>query len=72
VDRIHKVILEEKSRKKAVLLVSTELTELFELCDRIAVMYQGKLMGVFQNGEKTTAEIGLLMAGISKQQEVQA
>lgn len=71
VDRIHKVILEEKARKKAVLLVSTELSELSELCDRIAVMYRGQLMGVFRNGEKTTAEIGLLMAGVS-QQEVQA
>ncbi len=72
VDRIHKVILEEKEHQKAVLLVSTELTELFELCDRIAVMYRGRLMGVFHNGEKTTAEIGLLMAGVSDEQEVQA
>ena len=72
VDRIHKVILEEKASKKAVLLVSTELSELFELCDRIAVMYQGRLMGVFHNGEKTTAEIGLLMAGVSGQAEVKA
>jgi simple sugar transport system ATP-binding protein len=72
VDRIHKVILEEKERKKAVLLVSTELTELFELCDRIAVMYRGRLMGVFRNGEKTTAEIGLLMAGVADQAEVKA
>ena len=72
VDRIHKVILDEKEQKKAVLLVSTELTELFELCDRIAVMYQGRLMGIFHNGEKTTAEIGLLMAGVSEQKEAQA
>jgi simple sugar transport system ATP-binding protein len=72
VDRIHKVILEEKERKKAVLLVSTELTELFELCDRIAVMYRGRLMGVFHNGEKTTAEIGLLMAGVSEDKEAKA
>ena len=72
VDRIHKVILEEKEHKKAVLLVSTELTELFELCDRIAIMYRGRLMGVFHNGEKTTAEIGLLMAGVSDRQEVRA
>ena len=72
VDRIHKVILEEKERGKAVLLVSTELTELFELCDRVAVMYRGQLMGVFHNGEKTTAEIGLLMAGVSEQKEANA
>ncbi len=72
VDRIHRIIREEKERGKAVLLVSTELTELFELCDRIAVMYKGRVMGVFRNGEKTTAEIGLLMAGVPEKTEVGA
>ena len=64
VDRIHKVILSEKENGKAVLLVSTELTEIFELCDRIAVMYEGRFMGIYRNGDLNTAQIGLLMAGI--------
>ena len=67
VDRIHKVILSEKENKKAILLVSTELTEIFGLCDRIAVMYKGRFMGIYQNGELSTAEIGLLMAGIDRE-----
>lgn len=66
VDRIHKVILNEKENKKAILLVSTELTEIFSLCDRIAVMYKGRFMGIYQNGELSTAQIGLLMAGIEE------
>ncbi len=66
VDRIHKVILSEKENKKAILLISTELTEIFGLCDRIAVMYKGRFMGIYQNGELTTAQIGLLMAGIDE------
>ena len=65
VDRIHKVILSEKENKKAILLVSTELSEIFGLCDRIAVMYKGRFMGIYNNGDLTTAQIGLLMAGIS-------
>ena len=66
VDRIHKVILEEKENKKAILLISTELTEIFGLCDRIAVMYKGKFMGIYHNGKLSTAQIGLLMAGIAE------
>ena len=69
VDRIHKVILEEKERKKGILLVSTELSEIFEICDRIAVMYKGRFMGIYENGELTTAQIGLLMAGIEDKKE---
>lgn len=69
VDRIHHVILEEKEKKKAVLLVSTELTEIFEMCDRIAVMHSGRFMGIYRSGELTTAQIGLLMAGVSGEKE---
>lgn len=70
VERIHNVIMEERSKGKAVILVSTELSELFEMCDRIAVMYQGRFMGIYFNGELDTAHIGLLMAGVSdKKQE---
>nr|WP_325300816.1 ABC transporter ATP-binding protein [uncultured Dysosmobacter sp.] len=65
VDRIHHVIMEEKEKKKAILLVSTELTEIFEMCDRIAVMHNGGFMGIYRNGELTTEQIGLLMAGVA-------
>lgn len=64
VDRIHRVILEEKEKGKAVLLVSTEITELFEMCDKIAVIYKGRIMGEYANGELFTENLGLLMAGI--------
>lgn len=71
VDRIHHVILEEKANQKAVLLISTELSEIFELCDRIAVMHGGKFMGIYRNGQLTTQQIGLLMAGVPLEEEVQ-
>lgn len=69
VDRIHHVIMEEKEKNKGVLLVSTELGEIFEMCDRIAVMHNGSFMGIYQNGELSTERIGLLMAGVAKEKE---
>ena len=63
-ERIHHSILSEKREGKAVILVSTELSEIFALSDRIAIMYQGRIMGIYRNGELTTEEIGLLMAGV--------
>ena len=69
VDRIHHVIMEEKQKQKGVLLVSTELSEIFEMCDRIAVMHNGSFMGIYQNGELTVEQIGLLMAGVHMEKE---
>lgn len=63
IDNIHHIILEERKKGKAILLVSTELSEIFALSDRIAVMYKGKIMGIFKKDELDTKKIGLLMAG---------
>ena len=64
--------LAEKEKGKSVLLVSTELSEIFALSDRIAVMYKGKIMGIYKNGELTTEKIGLLMAGYQPDKEGEA
>lgn len=63
VNHIHQVILHERAKGKSVLLVSTELAEIFALSDRIAVLYKGEIQGVFDPAELTTEKIGLLMAG---------
>lgn len=47
----------------AVLLVSEDLEELFQLCDEIAVMYEGRIMGVVQPGVCDMETVGLMMAG---------
>lgn len=65
VDRIHQSILEEKKAGKGILLVSTELSEIFEMCDRYAIMHQGHIVGIYENGQLTTQQVGLLMAGSS-------
>lgn len=63
VNHIHQVILQERAKGKSILLVSTELAEIFALSDRIAVLYKGEIQGVFNSAELTTERIGLLMAG---------
>ncbi|MHA1564286.1 MAG: putative B6 ABC transporter ATP-binding protein [Alphaproteobacteria bacterium] len=49
----------------ATILISNELDELVELCDRIGVMYQGRLNGIVDNVEGADIQIGLLMTGAS-------
>lgn len=72
INYVHKTILSEKEKGKSVLLVSTELSEIFALSDRIAVMYKGRIMGIYKNGELTTEKIGLLMAGYQPDKEESA
>jgi general nucleoside transport system ATP-binding protein len=65
IEFIHRQILHERDVGTAVLLVSSELDEVFALADRIAVMYRGRILAVV--GPDTAREaIGLLMAGITE------
>ena len=65
IEFIHRQILELRDQGTAVLLISSELSEIMSLSDRIAVMYRGSVIGeVTDVGNATTTEIGLLMAGI--------
>ncbi len=63
IDHIHRTILEEKKKGKAIVLISTELSEIFGLSDRIAVIYKGQILGIYRNQDLDTQKIGLLMAG---------
>lgn len=63
INYIHEILLELRNQGKAILLISAELTDIFQLCDRIAVMYKGEVMALGKNEEFTNESIGLLMAG---------
>lgn len=63
IEYIHKRIIEERDNGAAVLFISAELDEIMSLADRIAVMYQGKIVSILQADQVTKAELGLLMAG---------
>lgn len=71
VNNIHANILAESKKGKSILLVSTELSEIFALCDRIAVIYKGAFMGIYPREALSTEKIGLLMAGYSDEKEAE-
>ena len=63
IEMIHNTILKERLEKKAIMVVSAELSEILALSDRIAVMYSGRIVGIMDKEEATTEKIGILMAG---------
>ena len=63
IEYIHKRVVEKRDAGTAVLLVSTELDEVMTLGDRIAVMYQGRIVDVIDGATATAQQLGLLMGG---------
>ncbi len=70
-ESVHKLLMEQRAAGKAILLISEDLEELFLMADRIAVMYEGDIMGIIPKHEATVAELGFMMAG-AKRREVGA
>ena len=64
IEFIHKRIVALRDAGRAVLLVSVELDEILALSDRIAVMFDGRIMGERLPDEATTGDLGCLMAGV--------
>jgi general nucleoside transport system ATP-binding protein len=67
IEFVHRRIVAERDRGTAVVIVSSELDEIYALADRIAVMYEGKITG-FRPPTVPAAELGLLMTGASTDQ----
>lgn len=63
IEFIHGKLIEERKKGKAVLLVSFELDEIMNLSDRIAVIYEGKIIDIVDPKVTNENELGLLMAG---------
>jgi simple sugar transport system ATP-binding protein len=64
IEYIHKRLIQKRDEGCAVLLVSTELDEVMQLSDRIAVLYRGKIMGIVDAKTTSKENLGLLMAGV--------
>jgi simple sugar transport system ATP-binding protein len=62
IEFVHRRIVEQRDHGVAVVIVSSELDEIYALADRIAVMYEGKITG-FRDPDVPAAELGRLMAG---------
>ncbi len=69
IEFVHKQIIEQRDRGAAVVIVSSELDEIYALSDRIAVMYEGTIVG-FCPPDTPEEELGLMMAGGAAAEQV--
>ncbi len=67
IETVHRLLLEQRAQGVAILLISEELDELLALSDRIAVIYEGQIVGEVNDGD--VERIGLLMTGSAEQIE---
>ena len=64
-DYVRNKLLAQRTRGAVILLISDDLDEILALSDRVAVMFEGRIMGVLNAREATAEQLGLLMAGKS-------
>jgi simple sugar transport system ATP-binding protein len=63
---IHQRLIAQREEGTATLLISEDLDEVQNLSDRIAVIYEGEIMGIVERGDATVEELGLMMAGVRR------
>jgi general nucleoside transport system ATP-binding protein len=62
---IHQRLLAQRQEGTATLLISEDLDEILALADRIAVLYEGRVMGILEREQATAEQLGLMMAGVT-------
>jgi len=62
---IRNLLIDQREKGAAILLISEDLDEIFELSDRIAVIYEGEIVGIFSDKAADRIQVGLLMAGLA-------
>jgi general nucleoside transport system ATP-binding protein len=62
---IHRRLIEQRQHGTATLLISEDLDEILNLSDRIAVMFEGRIMGIVPRDQADPQTLGLMMAGVS-------
>lgn len=65
IEFVYRTLHKEKQKGKAILLIAGDLEEIFALSDRVAVIYEGSLVGELPAEEEYLGEMGMLMAGVS-------
>jgi simple sugar transport system ATP-binding protein len=72
IEYIHSQLIKMRDEGTAVFMVSAELDEVMSLSDRVIVMYEGQIMDTVPAEEATREQLGLLMAGVSKDEQATA
>jgi len=70
IEFVHQQILKEREKGKAILLISADLEEILSLSDRIAVIYEGKIVDILDPKKTDEQELGLLMTGSTTNEKV--
>ena len=60
---VHRLLLDQRQAGSATILISEDLDEILALADRVAVIYEGRLVGLYDAAEADIGEIGLRMTG---------
>ena len=68
---VHALLLGQREKGMAILLISEDLDEILALSDRIAVIYEGEIMDVVDADRATPEQLGLLMAGVKKEPQAE-
>jgi simple sugar transport system ATP-binding protein len=66
-DYVREQLLEQRKNGAGVILISEDLEEILALSDRIAVMYEGEIVGLLAASDATPERLGLLMSGAVKE-----
>jgi ABC-type uncharacterized transport system ATPase subunit len=69
-EAVYKILIQARDDGAAILLIAGDLEEIFTLSDRVAVLYEGKIVGYSEPDQDHLEEIGLMMAGIKKERVV--
>ena len=67
IEYVHRALVDQRDKGRAVFLISLDLDEVLNVADRIAVIYEGKVVGVVSPEETDEHELGLMMAGGARQ-----
>jgi simple sugar transport system ATP-binding protein len=67
---VRKQMIKQSEAGTAILLISEDLEELITLADRIAVLFEGKVMGVVPSNKTNTETLGMMMAGMQAKETV--
>ncbi|MGI6553572.1 MAG: ABC transporter ATP-binding protein [Bacillota bacterium] len=65
-ETVHELLMTQREQGTAILMISEDLEEIFKVADRVAVLFEGKLMGILPVEEAELEEIGLMMAGVKR------
>ncbi len=63
---VYKTLIDQKEKGAAIILIAGDLYEIFNLSDRVAVLYEGEIIGYSEPDESNLEKIGLMMAGVKE------